>query len=189
MTSRRTFLAAPLVLGFRGFTKAKEAMWAPMRSALPDTAVVDQQGRHLRFYSDLVRGRTVAINFIFTSCSTICTPLTAIFRKVQKSTAGDPIHFISISVDPEQDTPETLARFASQFNAGPGWSFVTGQRSDITDLLRALEAFTVDKLDHTSLVLIGNEAANQWTRISGFSPVARYAATLHEAAGFKKGRV
>ena len=188
MISRRMFLAAPLVFGCPSSLPCQTSQWSSIRTALPNTPVLDQHGRHLRFYSDLVAGRTVAINFIFTTCTTICTPLTAVFREVQKNTASEAVHLISISVDPESDRPETLAQFAKQFGAGPNWSFVTGQPSDINDLLRSLEAFTVDKLGHTPLVLIGNEPANRWTRITGFSPVPVLVATLREAAKSKRTR-
>lgn len=186
MISRRMFLAAPVVLGCANSIPCQTSQWSPMRTAIPDTPVLDQHGRQLRFYSDLVAGRTVAMNFVFTTCTTICTPLTAIFREVQKDTAHEPVHLISISVDPESDQPEILAQFAKKFEAGPNWTFVTGQPSDIDDLLRSLEAFTIDKLGHTPLVLIGNEPANRWTRITGFSPVPVLAATLRDAAKFKK---
>ena len=186
MMTRRIFLASPLV--FRSVHAAQGSQWAPLRITIPDTPVVDQHGRSLRFHSDLIFGRTVAINFIFTTCTTICTPLTAVFRKLQKNTAGEPVHLISISVDPDHDRPEKLEEFAKRFDADPNWTFVTGRSSDINVLLKALESFTVDKLSHTSLVLIGNAAADHWTRISGFSPAPVLAGTLREAASFTKGR-
>lgn len=126
--------------------------WMPLREPIPDTPVIDQNGHPLHFYSDLVKGRTVAIDFIFTSCSTICQPLTANFRKLQKSTAAGTLHLISISVDPDVDRPKVLRDFAAGFGAEPGWTFVTGKRSDIGALLKALDAFTGDKTSHTSMV-------------------------------------
>src|SRR5258707_8629130 len=108
--------------------------------SIPDITIYDQNGRRLRFYTDLVRGKTVAINFIFTTCTTICPPLTATFRRVQQDLAERtlPVQLISISVDPMTDTPERLHDFAAKFKADPGWTFVTGDKTEIDSLLSAL---------------------------------------------------
>src|SRR5215213_10070266 len=95
---------------------------------IPDATVYNQNGRRLNFYTDLVKGKVVAINFIFTTCTTICPPLTATFRRVQRDLGehvGRDIELISVSVDPATDTPERLFDFAEKFKAGPGWTFVT----------------------------------------------------------------
>ncbi len=152
---------------------------------IPDTPVVDQKGRRLNFYSDLVKGKTVAINFIFTTCTAICPLLTANFRRVQTDLgehAGRDVELISISVDPTTDVPERLRAFATKFKAGPGWTFVTGDKSEVDALLKALGAATADKNDHTPLVLIGNERSGYWTRVYGLSPPATLARILAETA-------
>ena len=139
---------------------------------IPDTVVYDQNGNKLRFYSDLVKGKTVAINFIFTTCTTICPPLTATFRKVQYDLGervGKDIHLISISVDPTTDVPERLKAFSAKFKAGPGWTFVTGNKQEIDGLLLALGASVADKNDHTPMILVGNESAANWTRTYGLA--------------------
>jgi cytochrome oxidase Cu insertion factor (SCO1/SenC/PrrC family) len=139
---------------------------------LPDTMVYDQNGRRLSFYNDLVKGKTVAINFLFTTCTTICPPMAATFRKVQQELGdrvGRDISLISISVDPATDVPERLKKFAAKFNAGPGWTFVTGSPPEIDRLLKALGAAVADKNDHTPMVLVGNEAAGYWTRTYGLA--------------------
>src|SRR5215216_3350583 len=109
---------------------------------IPNTHILDQNGKQLSFYNDLIKGKTVAINFIFTTCTTVCPPLTATFRKVQQNAAerGLPLQLISISVDPTVDTPERLHAFAEKYNAGPGWTFVTGDKSEIDSLLNGLGA-------------------------------------------------
>ncbi|HKG23119.1 MAG TPA: SCO family protein, partial [Blastocatellia bacterium] len=152
---------------------------------IPDTPVYDQDGRKLRFFSDLVKGKTVAVNFIFTTCTTICPPLTATFRKVQQdlgARVGKDIHLISISVDPSTDVPERLKAFAAKFNAGPGWSFVTGGKQDIDGLLLALGAKVDDKNDHTPMILVGNESAGNWTRTYGLSPPKTLVKVITDAA-------
>src|SRR5580693_6912621 len=92
---------------------------------IPETSVYDQYAQQLSFYTDLVKGRTVAINFIFTSCATICPVLAANFRKVEqeleKDGHGGQVQLISISVDPVTDTPERLKQFAAKFHGGLHW--------------------------------------------------------------------
>jgi protein SCO1/2 len=152
---------------------------------IPDTAVYDQDGQRLRFYSDLVKGKTVAINFIFTTCTTICPPLTATFRKVQQelgASVGRDVQLISISVDPTTDVPERLKSFSAKFNAGPGWTFVTGDKQAIDRLLKALGASVGDKNDHTPMVLVGNHSAAYWTRTYGLAPVGTLVKVITDAA-------
>jgi cytochrome oxidase Cu insertion factor (SCO1/SenC/PrrC family) len=152
---------------------------------IPETPVLDQDGRRLDFYKDLVRGRTVAINFVFTTCAGICPPLTATFRRVQQllgERAGREVSLISISVDPTTDTPERLKAFAEKFKAGPGWTFVTGGKPEIGALLKSLGVATADKADHTPTILVGNDAAGHWTRAYGLSPAATLVKVIDEAA-------
>jgi cytochrome oxidase Cu insertion factor (SCO1/SenC/PrrC family) len=159
---------------------------APNSLKIPDTVVYNQHGRKLNFYTDLVRGKTVAINFIFTTCTTICPPLTATFRKVQQELGervGRDIELISISVDPTTDVPERLKEFSAKFKAAPGWTFVTGSKPEIDQLLRALGAGVGDKNDHTPMLLIGNDAAGYWTRTYGLAPAATLVKVVNEAAG------
>lgn len=138
---------------------------------IPNVKVYDQNGKALDFYSDLVKGRTVAINFIFTTCTTVCPVLSATFRRVQvelENSQSD-AKLISISVDPTVDTPERLRDFAEKFKAGPGWTFVTGDKTEIDSLLQRLGAGVGNKNDHTSMILIGNDPADVWTRTYGLS--------------------
>ena len=138
---------------------------------IPNVRVYDQNGQALDFYTDLIKGRNVAINFIFTTCTTVCPVLTATFRRVQvelENSKSD-IKLISVSVDPTVDTPERLRDFASKFKAGPGWTFVTGEKTEIDSLLQRLGAGVGNKNDHTSMILVGNDTADVWTRTYGLS--------------------
>jgi cytochrome oxidase Cu insertion factor (SCO1/SenC/PrrC family) len=151
---------------------------------IPDASVVDQDGRRLKFYTDLVKGKTVAINFIFTTCTAICPVLTATMRRVQQQLgerAGRDVQLISISVDPTTDVPERLQAYAQKFKAAPGWTFVTGSRAEIASVLQSLGAYSSDKNDHTPLVLIGNEPAGYWTRVYGAAPASSLVSTIEEA--------
>jgi cytochrome oxidase Cu insertion factor (SCO1/SenC/PrrC family) len=155
---------------------------------VPDTTVLDQHGKRLHFYSDLVKGKTVAINFVFTTCNGVCPTLTAKFRQVQQELGervGCDIQLISISVDPTTDVPERLSAYAEKFHAGPGWTFVTGSKPEIDELLRALGAFAPDKNKHPQTILIGNDATGYWTRTLGLSPTKTIAQIVMDAAKTK----
>jgi cytochrome oxidase Cu insertion factor (SCO1/SenC/PrrC family) len=156
---------------------------------IPDVEVLDQNGNALHFYSDLIKGKTVAINFIFTNCTTICPPLAATFARVQKEMgdqAGKDVHFISISVDPLTDTPERLKAWGAKFKAGPGWTFVTGDKQEINKLLNALGASVSRREDHSPTVIVGNDLKGVWTRTYG---LARTALLVGLIADVMEGKV
>jgi cytochrome oxidase Cu insertion factor (SCO1/SenC/PrrC family) len=156
-----------------------EAMMSSEKSSVrsakvtvPDIEVTDQNNHKLHFYRDLVQGKTVAINFIFTTCTTICPPMTANFASVQKRMLehGDKnLHLISVTVDPENDTPAKLKSYAQMFNAQPGWTFVTGTRSQLELLWNAFSVTAGNKLDHSPTVAIGNDPRHQWVFASGLN--------------------
>jgi len=152
-----------------GAPAANDATFSSKR--IPDIQIYDQTGRRSNFYSDLIKGRTVAINFIFTTCTGICPPLTATFRRVQQDLIESnlPVQLISISVDPVTDTPARLQEYATKFHAAPGWTFVTGDAAAINSILEALGTAVADKADHTPMVLIGNDLTDSWTRAYGLS--------------------
>lgn len=139
---------------------------------IPDVELLDQNGNRVHFYTDLVKGKTVAVQFIFTTCTTVCPPLGATFARVQKELgerAGRDAHLISISVDPATDTPERLKAWAAKFHAAEGWTLVTGAKPQVDQLLRALGAATASPADHSPTVLVGNDAKGQWTRTYGLA--------------------
>ena len=148
---------------------------------IPDLEVLDQNGRKIHFYTDLVKGRTVAINFIFTTCTTICPPLGATFARVQKELGDKNVRFISISVDPVTDTPERLKAWGAKFHAGDGWTFVTGSKPEVDELLRALGASSARREDHSPTVLIGNDASGNWTRTYGLAKSSQLVQIINDA--------
>jgi protein SCO1/2 len=148
---------------------------------VPDVTLIDQDGRKVRFASDLMAGRVVAVSFIFTSCTTICPPIGATFGKLRRllgSRAGTSVQLISVSVDPLNDTPSRLKAWAGNFGAGPGWTLLTGPKAEVDRLLRALQAYTPNFGDHSPLILLGNAATGTWERTSGLAPAAEIAAQL-----------
>ena len=138
---------------------------------IPDVELVNQRGETVHFYSDLVKGKTVAIQAIFTTCTTICPVMGATWGRLQTLLKGSDrtrFNLISISIDPQVDTPARLRDWGKQYNAGPEWTLLTGPKPEIDRLLRALGLYVSDKLSHTPLALVGSDQG--WQRISGATP-------------------
>lgn len=156
---------------------------------IPDVELIDHEGKRVRFFTDLVKGRTVAINTFFTSCTTICPLLTATVAQMQKTLAErgrEDIQLISISVDPTTDTPNRLKEWSRSFNVKPGWTLLTGRKATVDKLLKALHAFTPDPTDHSPMILVGNEPEGVWKQIYGLAPAAQLCDAIVAVAGPKK---
>jgi cytochrome oxidase Cu insertion factor (SCO1/SenC/PrrC family) len=167
---------------------AGNVLGSPKKLMIPDVEVLDQDGNAVHFYTDLIKGKTVAINFIFTNCTTICPPLAATFARVQKELGdkvGRDVHFISISVDPLTDTPERLKAWGAKFKAGTGWTFVTGNKEQIDQLLDALGASVARREDHSPSIVIGNDAKSVWTRTYGLARTTQIVALIENVIAAK----
>jgi len=137
---------------------------------IPDVEVLDQEGVPHRFYTELIQGRTVAINFLYASCKTSCPAANGLFSAVQhqlRADPGRPVTLLSLTVDPLHDRPAQLKALAEKFGAGPKWMFLTGTRQDMTRLLSSLGVAMSNKVDHPAVILVGNDAAGAWTRLYG----------------------
>lgn len=141
----------------------------------PNVVLTDHNGRQVRFYDDLIRGKIVSINFIFTSCADICPLDTAQLRRVQQilgDRVGRDVHMYSISVDPARDTPASLRRFMRSYDVGPGWTFLTGSREDVDLLQRRLGVRPIDPgrplTEHDTNIIVGNEVTGQWIRRTAY---------------------
>jgi len=128
-------------------------------------------GRTLRFYDDLLRGKIVLINFMYTDCGDICPGMTQNLADVQKllgDRVGRDIFMYSFTLQPEHDTPERLKEYAETFDVKPGWLFLTGMPADIELLRRRLGFADSDPVEdadleqHIGIVRIGNEPLNRW---------------------------
>ncbi len=146
------------------------------RDFFPDTALINQDDQPVRFYDDLIKGKVVVINFIFTSCTDSCPLETARLRQVQRllgDRVGRDVFFYSISIDPETDTPAVLKQYAAKFKVAPGWQFLTGRKDDIDQLRRTLGLFVegVDNgrtKDHNLSLIVGNQTTGRWMKASPF---------------------
>ncbi|MDV6343321.1 SCO family protein [Nitrosomonas sp. Is37] len=140
----------------------------------PNINLVNQDGKNVHFYNDLIKDKVVVINFIFTNCKLSCSLETARLRHLQTllgDRVGRDVFIYSITIDPAHDTPAVLKQYAEKFGVGPGWQFFTGKEADITLLRQKLGLLSpqdpADQLENHNLsVLIGNEATGRWTKRS-----------------------
>jgi cytochrome oxidase Cu insertion factor (SCO1/SenC/PrrC family) len=153
---------------------------------VPDVLVIDQTGAARHFYSDLVKDRVVVMNFIFTSCTTICPTMGATFSRVQRLLGDRNVTLISISVDPVTDTPQRLDAWSRKLDARPGWTLVTGDKPEIDRLLKSLGVFTPSRETHTPTLLIGNARNGRWQRASGFTSPATSVSLIDQVSGSQK---
>lgn len=150
-----------------------------------DLEVYNQDGKKLRFYSDLIKGRLVAINFLFTSCKSICPMQGESFSRLQAALAerlGKDVYLISISTDPETDSPRKLKRWGKLFGAKDGWTFVTGKKKNIEKILEMLGGSTT-KEKHSPIVLIGHGDKAAWIRDYGLADPNRLINLIDEVMG------
>jgi protein SCO1/2 len=136
---------------------------------VPDVMLVNQNGVRVNLGLLLNWKNAAMVDFIFTTCTTICPFLSAGYSNFQKKMGPDSNHvqLLSISIDPEHDTPTRLNEYLKRYEAKPGWDFLTGPRSDIEKVLKAFSAYTQNKMSHSQLVLLYSPGAKRWVRIYG----------------------
>ena len=146
----------------------------------PDVSLTTQDGKTVRFYSDLVKDKFVVVNFLYTHCKKACPLETANLVRVQRrlgDRVGRDIFLYSITLDPQRDTPEVLKAYAQAFHAGPGWLFLTGKREDIA-LIRARLGDRTTLEDHAIGLSLGNDPQGQWTTLSAVDDPGFLAANI-----------
>lgn len=132
-----------------------------------DVKLVNQDGKEMRLYSDLMQGKTVVINAMFTSCTGACPVMSGTMEKIQNhlgDRVGKDVHLISISVDPVNDTPAKLKEYAGRFHAKPGWYLLTGSKENVEAALRKLGQWVDVPASHQNLYLIGNDRTGLWKK-------------------------
>lgn len=174
------------------------APWCAARAAtpwgadyFPNVPVTTQDGKTLRFYDDLLRGRSVAILLFYTGCQDVCPLETANLVKVQQllgERMGRDIFFYSIAIDP-WDTPKENKAYAQKFGVGPGWLFLSGKEADIQLIARKLglsrTSDAVSKDGHSADLMVGNVATGMWMRNSALEDPQFLVATLGNFLGWK----
>ena len=149
---------------------------------LPGVSLVRDDGKTVLLPEELNDGRPVVLNFVFTSCGSICPVMSRIFSQLQDKLGDERarVHLVSVSIDPEYDTPARLAEYARKFHAGPQWHFYTGTTEAILATERAFVAFRGDKMDHTPVTFLRASPGSRWVRIDGFASSDELAGELRQ---------
>lgn len=146
----------------------------PIRSTVqyqvPELTLLREDGKSVALRQEMDDGRPVVLNFIFTSCGSICPLMSQVFAGFQQRLGAerDRVHLMSISTDPEQDTPARLVEYAQKFGAAPGWQHYTGTLEASLAAQRAFDVYRGDKMSHTPVTLLRMAPGQPWRRIEGF---------------------
>lgn len=142
------------------------------RTYFTDTVLINQDGQRMRFYTDLLKDKVVIINTFFTTCTSVCPPMTKSLQALQTwlgERLGKEVNIISISVDSEVDTPPRLKDYAEKYKARPGWYFLSGKKQNVEGALRKIGMFVEDKDDHSTIIIIGNLQTGLWKKAMGLA--------------------
>jgi protein SCO1 len=139
--------------------------------AVPTISLVRDDGRQVALRDEIDDGRPVVLNFIYTSCSGICPLASHVFSELQRQLGAerDRVHLVSISVDPEEDTPSRLREYAQRYSAGPSWQHYTGTTGASIAAQRAFNVYRGDKMGHTPVTLLRPAPGAPWVRFDGFA--------------------
>ena len=153
-----------------------------------DVELIDQDGRKVRFYTDVLKGKTVVVNAFFTTCTSVCPPMNRSMEKIQEALGdrvGKDVFLVSLTVDPATDTPARLKEYAAKFHAGKGWTFLTGKKENLDWALYKLGQYVESKESHKTVIIIGNEATGLWKKAYGLAKVDELVKLVEEVANDK----
>lgn len=183
-TTRRNLLALPFLASTPSQLDqdaAKEAVEARERirqQHFPNVTLLTHEGKPVKFYDNLIKGKIVMINVMYVTCEGVCPGITANLVKVQKmlgNRVGKDVFMYSITLKPEQDTPLELKNYKQMHGIGPGWTLLTGKPADV-ELLRQKLGFTTpnpvidkDTSQHIGNIRYGNEPMMLWGACPGSS--------------------
>jgi len=138
---------------------------------VPDVTLVRADGAQVNFAHELDDGRPVLLDFIYTTCTTICPVLSQTFAEVQKHLGANAakVKMVSVSIDPEEDTPARLTEYAKRYHAGAQWSFYTGSLQASQLVQRTFDVYRGDKMNHTPVTLFRAAPGHPWIRLDGFA--------------------
>jgi protein SCO1 len=159
------------------------ASGGPVRLDPPDEDLVDQTGAPHRFVHDLIEGKIAVVSFVFTGCSTICSPVGANMGALDEMLAGRVgagVSLVSVTLDPFNDTPAQLAKWRAQFDSAPGWRLLTGDPDRVDRVLHAMRQDTADIAQHDAFLWIGDPHTGTWTRVSALAAPDTLAALIRQ---------
>jgi protein SCO1 len=153
------------------------------KRTIPDAELFNQDGKKIHFYSDLIKDKVVIVSLFFTSCASICPMQAESLAKLQ-ATLGDrlgrDVYLVSVSMDPEGDPPERLKIWGLQFGAKPGWTLVTGKKSEVDKVAMALTGAPAFKGEHSPVVFVGSDKTGRWIRAYGLAGPAKFDSLIAE---------
>jgi protein SCO1/2 len=146
------------------------------RYPLPDVTLINQDGKPVRLKSLLDSGKPVIVDFIYGTCTTICPVLSACYINLQNRLGANSqkVHLVSISIDPENDSPKVMREYLKRYRAKPGWDFLTGSRKDIDAVMKAFDAYIPNKMSHYALTLIHTPQSSSWIRVYGIMSTSEF---------------
>jgi protein SCO1/2 len=146
----------------------EQAVRSIARYEVPDVTLRDAEGKPVSLRTVLADKEPLMLNFIYTSCTSVCPAMSGTFSQVQ-SKLGKTVHLISISIDPEYDTPDRLKAYAKRFGAGSQWTLLTGSLQDSVAVQRAFAAYRGDKMDHVAATFLRADPDQPWVRLDGLA--------------------
>lgn len=161
---------------------------SPAHKYFTDVELLNQDGKQVRFYTDVLKGKTVIVNAFFTTCTSVCPPMNRNMERIQEALGqrvGRDVLLVSITVDPAVDTPARLKEYAKKFHAGPGWIFLTGKKENIDWALYKLGQYVESKDDHTTIFIVGNEATGLWKKAFGLANLNELVQVVESVANDK----
>jgi protein SCO1/2 len=148
---------------------------------VPAVPVVSMNGQALRLDRALDVDAPLLLNFVFTTCSTTCSMQTAVLADLQRQCVAErqAVRLVSVTIDPDNDTPEQLQRFSKSFQIQPGWQFLTGRFDDLLRVQRHFDVYRGSKVAHPPVVLLRKSARATWVRVEGVASAADLMLALH----------
>lgn len=168
-------------------TVSERARHRIQQQHLPNVPLLTHEGKPVRFYDDLIKGKIVTMNFFYTRCDEICPGVTANLAQVQKllgADVGSKLFMYSLSLKPEEDDVEAIRKYREMFHAQPGWTFLTGKPADLEQIRRGIgfqypdPAIDKDKTQHIGNIRYGNEPLMLWAACPGLSNASYLAETI-----------
>ena len=155
------------------------------RYTVPDVVLVNQDGKKVRLQALLQGDTPVVVDFIYGTCTTICPVLSAGFINLQGklAAANQKVRLVSITIDPENDSPKVMKDYLKRYRAKPGWDFLTGSRADIDAVMRGFNAYIPDKMSHYPLNLIRSSKDGSWVRLFGIMSSREFMEEYQSVAG------
>jgi protein SCO1/2 len=163
-------LITPIKLFAKEVSEVKQTQ---VNITLPNLQMIRQDGKKIQIVDEINDGRIVVVSFVYTSCSAICPMISQTISRLQSKLGADnnKVHLVSISLDPEHDTPKQLTAYAEKFHAGKYWQHYTGTEVASITLQKAMGVYRGDKMNHVPVTLIKSVKSDEWIRLDGFVTV------------------